>query len=109
MLPEQAACSVVPGYSHQKLSIFGCRQIFKAYPESRELLLKIAVPEAPVVILRKNKGVIQLTATAEVVVIHPHDVQKSLCLLNIVCMKEQPVQKFLLQFPLPAWQAWGCR
>ncbi|KFQ01636.1 BPI fold-containing family B member 4, partial [Haliaeetus albicilla] len=57
--------------------------IFKAYPESRELLLKIAVPEAPVVTLKKNKGVIQLTATAEVVVIHPHDVQKSLCLLNI--------------------------
>ncbi|XP_074898418.1 BPI fold-containing family B member 4-like [Buteo buteo] len=57
--------------------------IFKAYPESCELLLKIAVPEAPVVTLKKNKGVIQLTATAEVVVIHPRDVQKSLCLLNI--------------------------
>ncbi|KFP67057.1 BPI fold-containing family B member 4, partial [Cariama cristata] len=57
--------------------------VFKAYPESHELLLKIAVPEAPVVTLKKNKGVIQLTATAEVMVIHPHDVQKSLCLLNI--------------------------
>lgn len=59
------------------------------------------------VILRKNKGVIQLTATAEVVVIHPHDVQKSLCLLNIVCMKEQPVQKFLLQFPPPSMAGVG--
>ncbi|NXA18209.1 BPIB4 protein, partial [Ibidorhyncha struthersii] len=57
--------------------------VFKAYPESHELLLKITVPEAPVVTLKKNKGVIQLTATAEVMVIHPHDVQKSLCLLNI--------------------------
>ncbi|NXU29740.1 BPIB4 protein, partial [Thalassarche chlororhynchos] len=57
--------------------------VFKAYPESRELLLKIAVPEAPVVTLKKNKGAIQLTATAEVMAIHPDDVQKSLCLLNI--------------------------
>ncbi|XP_062445553.1 BPI fold-containing family B member 4-like [Rhea pennata] len=57
--------------------------VFKAYPESHELLLKIAVPEAPVVTLKKSKGVIQLTATAEVMVIHPQDVQKSLCLLNI--------------------------
>ncbi|NXK48537.1 BPIB4 protein, partial [Chauna torquata] len=57
--------------------------VFKAYPESHELLLKIAVPEAPVVTLKKNKGVIQLRATAEVVVIHPDDIQKILCLLNI--------------------------
>ncbi|NWH17737.1 BPIB4 protein, partial [Grus americana] len=57
--------------------------IFKAYPESHELLLKIAVPEAPVVTLKKNKGVIQLMATTEVMVIHPHDVQKCLCFLNI--------------------------
>ncbi|NXN36350.1 BPIB4 protein, partial [Rhinoptilus africanus] len=57
--------------------------VLEAYPESRELLLKVAVPEAPVVTLKKNKGVIQLTATVEVVVIHPEDVQKSLCLLNI--------------------------
>ncbi|XP_076208506.1 BPI fold-containing family B member 4-like [Aptenodytes patagonicus] len=57
--------------------------VFEAYPESRELLLKIAVPEAPVVTLKKNKGVIQLMATAEVMVIHPDDVQRSLCLLNI--------------------------
>uniref|UniRef100_A0A663NCH7 BPI fold containing family B member 4 n=1 Tax=Athene cunicularia TaxID=194338 RepID=A0A663NCH7_ATHCN len=61
--------------------------VFKAYPEPRELLLKIAVPEAPVVTLKKNKGAIQLRATAEVMVIHSHDAQKSLCLLNIVCMR----------------------
>ncbi|NWR65668.1 BPIB4 protein, partial [Bucorvus abyssinicus] len=57
--------------------------VFKIYPESRELLLKVAVPEAPVVTLKKNKGVIQLTAAAEVMVIHPNNVQKSLFLLNI--------------------------
>ncbi|NXY51131.1 BPIB4 protein, partial [Ceuthmochares aereus] len=57
--------------------------VFKAYPEPHELLLKIAVPEAPVVTLKRNKGVIQLLATAEVMVIHPDDVQKSLCRLNI--------------------------
>uniref|UniRef100_A0A8B9N057 BPI fold containing family B member 4 n=1 Tax=Accipiter nisus TaxID=211598 RepID=A0A8B9N057_9AVES len=96
---------MVSGEHCLPLGLEGLGTIFKAYPESRGLLLKIAVPEAPVVILRKNKGVIQLTATAEVVVIHPHDVQKSLCLLNIVCMKEQPVQKFLLQFPPPSMAA----
>ncbi|XP_027328616.3 BPI fold-containing family B member 4 [Anas platyrhynchos] len=57
--------------------------VFKAYPEPHELLLKIAVPEAPVVTLKKNKATIQLKATAEVVVIHHDDVQKFLCLLNI--------------------------
>ncbi|NWW46984.1 BPIB4 protein, partial [Pedionomus torquatus] len=58
-------------------------EVFKAYPKSHELLLKIVVPEAPVVILKKNKGVIQLPATAEVTVINPDGVHKSLCLLNI--------------------------
>ncbi|NXJ71469.1 BPIB4 protein, partial [Rostratula benghalensis] len=57
--------------------------VFKAYPESHELLLKIKVPEAPVVTLKKNKGVIHLTATAEVMVIHPDGVQKPVCLLSI--------------------------
>ncbi|XP_040432120.1 BPI fold-containing family B member 4 isoform X2 [Cygnus olor] len=57
--------------------------VFKAYPEPHKLLLKIAVPEAPVVTLKKNKATIQLKATAEVVVIHPDNVQKFLCFLNI--------------------------
>ncbi|NXL89817.1 BPIB4 protein, partial [Alectura lathami] len=57
--------------------------VSKAYPEPRELLLKIAVPEAPGVTLKKHKGAIRLKAAAEVVVIHPDDVQKFLCLLNI--------------------------
>ncbi|XP_010079765.1 PREDICTED: BPI fold-containing family B member 4-like, partial [Pterocles gutturalis] len=56
---------------------------FKAYPEPQELLLKIAVPEVPVVTLERNKGVIQLTATAELMVIFPGDIQEFLCLLNI--------------------------
>ncbi|XP_010149366.1 PREDICTED: BPI fold-containing family B member 4-like, partial [Eurypyga helias] len=55
-----------------------------AYPESRELLLKMAVPEAPRVTLKKNKGSLQLTATAEVMVIHPGHAHKFLCLLHIV-------------------------
>uniref|UniRef100_A0A8B9SR21 BPI fold containing family B member 4 n=1 Tax=Anas platyrhynchos TaxID=8839 RepID=A0A8B9SR21_ANAPL len=63
--------------------------VFKAYPEPHELLLKIAVPEAPVVTLKKNKATIQLKATAEVVVIHHDDVQKFLCLLNIVRIEQQ--------------------
>ncbi|NWS74144.1 BPIB4 protein, partial [Crotophaga sulcirostris] len=57
--------------------------ISKAYPKPHELLLKIAIPEVPVVTLKKNKGVIQLLATAEVMAIHPYDAQKSLFRLNI--------------------------
>uniref|UniRef100_A0A8C8A9X4 BPI fold containing family B member 4 n=1 Tax=Otus sunia TaxID=257818 RepID=A0A8C8A9X4_9STRI len=81
--------------------------VFKAYPVSHELLLRIAVPEAPVVTLKKNKGVIQLWATAEVMVIHSDDVQKSLCLLNIVCMNN-PCRNSSCSFPLPAQPARGC-
>ncbi|NXP54923.1 BPIB4 protein, partial [Heliornis fulica] len=57
--------------------------VFKAYPESHELLLKIVVPEEPAVTLRKNKAVIHLPAITEVMVMHPDDIQRSLCLLNI--------------------------
>ncbi|NXS64011.1 BPIB4 protein, partial [Brachypteracias leptosomus] len=57
--------------------------VLKAYPEPRDLLLKVAVPQAPVMILKQRKGVIRLMATAEVMVIYPRDVKKSLCLLNI--------------------------
>lgn len=57
--------------------------VLKAYPEPCDLLLKIAVPKAPVVTLKKDKAAIQLQATAEVVAIHSADVQKFLCLLNI--------------------------
>ncbi|NXV82736.1 BPIB4 protein, partial [Atlantisia rogersi] len=57
--------------------------VFRAYPESHQLLLEIAVPEEPLVTLKKDKGVIHLTAVAEVMVIHPDDTQESLCLLNI--------------------------
>uniref|UniRef100_A0A672TZT5 BPI fold containing family B member 4 n=1 Tax=Strigops habroptila TaxID=2489341 RepID=A0A672TZT5_STRHB len=73
--------------------------VFKAYPTSCQLLLKITVPEAPVVALKENQGVIQLMATAEVMATPPGGVQEPLCLLNIVCMKEQSTQKSLLQFP----------
>ncbi|KFW04731.1 BPI fold-containing family B member 4, partial [Eurypyga helias] len=60
-----------------------CKLVSWAYPESRELLLKMAVPEAPRVTLKKNKGSLQLTATAEVMVIHPGHAHKFLCLLHI--------------------------
>lgn len=79
-LCQRATCSAVPGHclcSHQqKLSIFGYWQVLQAYPEPHELLLEIALPEAPVVTLKNNMGGIQLTATAEVMVmvIQPGDV-----------------------------------
>lgn len=78
LLHQWATCSAAAGHclcSHQeKLFIFGCCQVLKAYPEPHELLMEIAVPTAPVVTLKKNTGVIQLTAAAEVMMIHPGDV-----------------------------------
>ncbi|NXT74468.1 BPIB4 protein, partial [Zapornia atra] len=57
--------------------------VFRVYPEPHELLLEIAVPEQPLVTLKKNKGVIHLRAVTEVMVIQPDDTLQSLCLLNI--------------------------
>ncbi|KGL73067.1 BPI fold-containing family B member 4, partial [Tinamus guttatus] len=77
MFPE------LPPLTTSTLGALKKNAVFQAYPESHELLLKIEVPKAPVVTLKKHKGAIQLTATVEVMVLHPKDVQKSLCLLNI--------------------------
>lgn len=86
-------------------------QVLKAYPEPCELLLKITVPKAPVVTLKKDKAAIQLKATAEVVAIHSADVQKLLCLLNIVRTEGQLCQRVLEpssgQLP-PAWLTHTC-
>ncbi|KAM8996434.1 BPI fold-containing family B member 4 [Ara ararauna] len=54
-----------------KLSGFGCWLVFKAYPRSHKLLLEMTAPEAPVVTLKESQGVIQLMATAEVMVNPP--------------------------------------
>lgn len=86
-------------------------QVLKAYPEPCDLLLKIAVPKAPVVTLKKDKATIQLQATAEMVAIHSADVQKFLCLLNIVRTEGQLCQRVLEhnsgQLP-PAWPTHAC-
>ncbi|XP_071616237.1 LOW QUALITY PROTEIN: BPI fold-containing family B member 4 [Heliangelus exortis] len=72
--------------------------VLQAYPKTRELLLRISVPEAPMVSdLKKNKGVIQLTATEEVMVIHPDDVQSSLCLLNITSLFTSLLAQFSIE------------
>lgn len=86
-------------------------QVLKAYPEPCDLLLKIAVPKAPVVTLKKDKATIQLQATAEMVAVHSADVQKFLCLLNIVRTEGQLCQHVLEhnsgQLP-PAWPTHAC-
>nr|XP_025036022.1 BPI fold-containing family B member 4 [Pelodiscus sinensis] len=53
------------------------------FPESLPLLLKVAISETPRVTLKRDKGLIQLTATVEVLVSQPDGAHQSLCVLNV--------------------------
>ncbi|CAM5095192.1 unnamed protein product [Natator depressus] len=57
--------------------------VYQKFPEPQPLVLKVTVPETPRVTLKKNQGLIQLTATTEVLVSQPNGTQQSLCVLNI--------------------------
>ncbi|XP_038225960.1 BPI fold-containing family B member 4-like [Dermochelys coriacea] len=57
--------------------------VYQKFPEPQPLVLKVTVPETPRVTLKKNQGLIQLTATMEVLVSQPNGAQQSLCVLNI--------------------------
>nr|XP_016853076.1 PREDICTED: BPI fold-containing family B member 4 [Anolis carolinensis] len=59
--------------------------VFPKFPEPRPLLLKVTVAEVPSVMLKKDKGLIHLKATAEVLASKPNDEYQSLCVLNIDC------------------------
>lgn len=64
-----------------------CRpQVFQQYPESRPLTIRIQVPNPPSVTLQKDKALVKVFATSEVVVSQPNDVETTICLIDVVCV-----------------------
>nr|XP_034977900.1 BPI fold-containing family B member 4-like [Zootoca vivipara] len=57
--------------------------VFQMFPEPRSLLLKVSVPDVPTVKLQKDKGLIHLMASAEILASKPNDAHQSLCTLDI--------------------------
>ncbi|KAH0510394.1 BPI fold-containing family B member 4 [Microtus ochrogaster] len=59
--------------------------VFQQYPESRPLTIRIQVPNPPSVTLQKDKALVKVFATSEVVVSQPNDVETTICLIDVVC------------------------
>lgn len=59
-------------------------QVFQQYPESRPLTIRIQVPKPPIVTLQKDKALVKVFATSEVVVSQPNDVETTICLIDVV-------------------------
>ncbi|XP_069907517.1 BPI fold-containing family B member 4 [Oryctolagus cuniculus] len=58
-------------------------KVFQQYPEPRPLTIKIQVPNPPSVTLQKDKALVQVFATSEVVVSQPNDVETTICLIDV--------------------------
>uniref|UniRef100_A0A8D2IE70 BPI fold containing family B member 4 n=1 Tax=Urocitellus parryii TaxID=9999 RepID=A0A8D2IE70_UROPR len=58
-------------------------KVFQQYPESRPLTIRIQVPNPPTVTLQKDKALVQVFATSEVVVSQPNDVETTICLIDV--------------------------
>ncbi|XP_006202709.1 BPI fold-containing family B member 4 [Vicugna pacos] len=58
-------------------------KVFQQYPESRPLTIRIQVPNPPSVTLQKDKALVKVFATAEIMVSQPNDVETTICLLNV--------------------------
>uniref|UniRef100_A0A8C8YTK1 BPI fold containing family B member 4 n=1 Tax=Prolemur simus TaxID=1328070 RepID=A0A8C8YTK1_PROSS len=58
-------------------------QVFQQYPESRPLTIRIQVPNPPSVTLQKDKALVKVFATAEVMVSQPNDVETTICLIDV--------------------------
>uniref|UniRef100_A0A8C5L1T2 BPI fold containing family B, member 4 n=1 Tax=Jaculus jaculus TaxID=51337 RepID=A0A8C5L1T2_JACJA len=58
-------------------------KVFQQYPESRPLTIRIQVPKPPSVMLQKDKALVKVLATAEVIVSQPNDVVTTICLLDV--------------------------
>lgn len=65
-------------------------QVFQQYPESRPLTIRIQVPNPPSVTLQKDKALVKVFATSEIMVSQPNDVETTICLIDVVSV-------------------WGCR
>lgn len=69
------ACSVRPGVSPQ---------VFQQYPESLPLTIRIQVPNPPSVTLQKDKALVKVFATSEIMVSQPNDVETTICVIDVV-------------------------
>ncbi|XP_003788148.1 BPI fold-containing family B member 4 [Otolemur garnettii] len=58
-------------------------KVFQQYPESRPLTIRIQVPNPPSVTLQKDKALVKVFATAEVMVSQPNDVETTICLIDV--------------------------
>ncbi|XP_069863614.1 BPI fold-containing family B member 4 [Dipodomys merriami] len=58
-------------------------KVFQQYPESCPLTIRIQVPKPPSVTLQKDKALVQVFATSEVIVSQPNDVETTICLLDV--------------------------
>ncbi|XP_010626707.1 BPI fold-containing family B member 4 [Fukomys damarensis] len=58
-------------------------KVFQQYPETRPLTIKIQVPNPPSVTLQKDKALVKVFATSEVVVSQPNDVETTICLIDV--------------------------
>ncbi|XP_029773798.1 BPI fold-containing family B member 4 [Suricata suricatta] len=58
-------------------------KVFQQYPESRPLTIRIQVPNPPSVTLQKDKALVKVFATSEVMVSQPNDVETTICLIDV--------------------------
>ncbi|KAM5305021.1 BPI fold-containing family B member 4 isoform 1-T2 [Glossophaga mutica] len=58
-------------------------KVFQQYPESRPLTIRIQVPSPPSVTLQKDKALVKVFATSEVMVSQPNDVETTICLIDV--------------------------
>ncbi|XP_050663053.1 BPI fold-containing family B member 4 [Macaca thibetana thibetana] len=58
-------------------------KVFQQYPESCPLIIRIQVPNPPSVTLQKDKALVKVLATAEVMVSLPNDVETTICLIDV--------------------------
>ncbi|XP_017369819.1 BPI fold-containing family B member 4 [Cebus imitator] len=58
-------------------------KVFQQYPESCPLIIRIQVPNPPSVTLQKDKALVKVLATAEIMVSQPNDVETTICLIDV--------------------------
>ncbi|KAK1337393.1 hypothetical protein QTO34_002019, partial [Cnephaeus nilssonii] len=58
-------------------------KVFQQYPESLPLTIRIQVPNPPSVTLQKDKALVKVFATSEIMVSQPNDVETTICVIDV--------------------------
>ncbi|CAK6447588.1 unnamed protein product [Pipistrellus nathusii] len=58
-------------------------KVFQQYPESMPLTIRIQVPSPPSVTLQKDKALVKVFATSEIMVSQPNDVETTICVVDV--------------------------